>query len=122
MQATIILILKLLDVFPNSHIGKDKSWLFWYVLILQGHCHKHMLYSSVFWDDKSFLNIAYLNNPDINIKSKMAIINLYTGRDKVCHFVCILILYDPYCSQNLCFMILWTDNFILFIPVTMPIK
>ena len=47
----------------------------------------------------------------------MAIINLYTGRDKVCHFVCILILYDPYGSQNLCFMILWTDNFILFIQV-----
>ena len=41
---------------------------------------------------KSFLNIAYLNNPDINIKSKMAIINVYTGRDKVCHFVCSLIL------------------------------
>ena len=47
----------------------------------------------------------------------MAIINLHTGRDKVCHFVCILILYDPYCSQNLRFMILWTDNFILFIQV-----
>ena len=66
---------------------------------------------------KSFLNIVYLNNPDINIKSKMATINLHTGRDKVCHFVCILILNDPYCSHNLFFMILWTDNFILFIQV-----
>ena len=66
---------------------------------------------------KSFLNTVYLNNPDINIKSKMATINLPTGRDKVCHFVCILILYDPYCSQNLHFMILWTDNFILFIKI-----
>ena len=66
---------------------------------------------------KSFLNIVYLNNPDINIKSKMATINLHTGSDKVCHFVCILILNDPYCSHHLYFMILWTDNFILFIQV-----
>ena len=66
---------------------------------------------------KSFLNIAYLNNPDNNIKSKMTTINLHTGRDKVCHFVCILFLYDHYCIHNLYFMILWTDNVIFFIQV-----
>ena len=49
----------------------------------------------------------------------MATINLHTGRDKVCHFVCILILNDPYCSHHLYFMILWTDNFILFIQVVL---
>ena len=37
LKATIILILKILDVIPNLHIGKDKSWLFWYVLILESH-------------------------------------------------------------------------------------
>ena len=47
----------------------------------------------------------------------MAIINLHTGRDKVYLFVCILILNDRYCNHNLYFMILWTDNFILFIQV-----
>ena len=43
----------ILDAFPNLHIGKDKSWLFWYILILQGHCHKHIFYSSALWDDKN---------------------------------------------------------------------
>ena len=70
---------------------------------------------------KTFLNIVYVNNPDINMKSKMATITLHTGRDKVCHFVCILILYDPYCSQNLYFVILWTDNVILLIQVVCPV-
>ena len=37
-KTTIILTLNILDVVPNLHIGKDKLWLFWYVLILQGHC------------------------------------------------------------------------------------
>ena len=70
---------------------------------------------------KTFLNIVYVNNLDINIKSKMATITLHTGRDKVCHFVCILILYDLYCSQNLYFVILWTDNVILLIQVVCPV-
>ena len=52
LKAIIILILKILDVIPNLHIAKDKLWLFWYGLILEGHWHKHILYSSVFWDDK----------------------------------------------------------------------
>ena len=47
-------LLKILDVFLNLHIGKDKSWLFWYVLILQGPIYKHILYSLVFWDDNNF--------------------------------------------------------------------
>ena len=74
LKATTILILKSLDVFPNLHIGKDKSWLFWYVLILQGPIYKHILYSLVFCDDKiiSNLNMVYLNKHDINIKSKMS--------------------------------------------------
>ena len=59
VKATIILILKLLDFFPNLHIGKDKSWLFWYVLILQGHCHKHILYSLVFCNNKIISNAKY---------------------------------------------------------------
>ena len=65
--------------------------------------------------------MVYLNKHDISIKSKMATINLHTGREKVCHFVYILIFYRHYCSQNLYFMTLWTDNFILFIQVVFPI-
>ena len=57
------------------------------------------------------LNMVHLNKHDINIKSKMATINLHTGRDKVCHFVYILIIYGHCCSQNLYLMTLWTDNF-----------
>ena len=51
----------------------------------------------------------------------MVTITLYTGRENVWHFVCILILYDPYCSQNIYFITLWTDNFILFIQVVFPV-
>ena len=65
--------------------------------------------------------MVYLNKHDINIKSKMATINLHTGREIVCHFVYMLIFYGHYCSQNLYFMTLWTDNFILFIQVVFPI-
>ena len=58
---------------------------------------------------KSFLilNMVYLNKPDINIKSKMATINLHTGRDKVSFCVYFDFLnYNHYCRQNLYFMIL----------------
>ena len=37
LKAIIILILKILDVILNLYIARDKLWLFWYVLILQGH-------------------------------------------------------------------------------------
>ena len=44
--------------------------------------------------------MVHLNKHDINIKSKMATINLHTGRDKVCHFVYILVIYGHCCSQK----------------------
>ena len=55
--------------------------------------------------------MVHLNKHDINIKSKIATINLHNGRDKVCHFVYILIFYDHCCSQNLYLKTLWNDNF-----------
>ena len=55
--------------------------------------------------------MVHLNKHDINIKSKMATINLHNGRDKVCHFVYILIFYDHCCSHNLYLKTLWNDNF-----------
>ena len=69
----------------------------------------------------SNLNMVYLNKHDINIKSKMATINLHTGREKV-SFCVYSDFYDHYCNQNLYFTTLWTDNFILFIQVVFPIK
>ena len=53
--------------------------------------------------------MVYLNKPDINIKSKMATINLHTGRDKVSFCVYMyfdFLNYNHYCRQNLYFMIL----------------
>ena len=83
LKATIILILEILDVVPNLHIGKDSCdsfGTFWSYKAFAISTWSILLYFEM---TKSFLIIVYLNKPNINIKSKMATINLHTGRDKV---------------------------------------
>ena len=58
----------------------------------------------------SFLTIFLQNNHRISVKSKMAAINLHTGRDKLWYFVYSLIIYGHNQSENLYGIEFWEEN------------
>ena len=58
----------------------------------------------------SFLTIFLKNNHGLSVKSKMAAINLYTGRDKLWYFVYGLIIYGHNQSQNLYGIEFWEEK------------
>ena len=55
----------------------------------------------------SFLTIFLQNKHGISVKSKMAAIDLHTGRDKLWYFVYGLTLYGCNQGQNLCGIDFW---------------